>query len=309
MSDWPADIDPTPATKPKQPDQSQFTLSALLVAIAGLAVLMAIARVLGVYAAVFYLVIVCLAWFMGRADLKSRVIRLAMSIPVLLIVLSMFLPRINRDGGGRRAECQNNMREVAQAILSYQNAKGHLPPPYVADKNGNPLYSWRVLLLPYLERRDIYDQWKFDEPWDSSNNKPLSDVYLELFRCPSDSHEEPRQSLTNYVAVVGPGTAWEEDTKLNTANFKDGAGNTLLLVEIKDSDIHWAEPRDLNFSTMAMTINPAKGPGIASKHPGGAPVVFADKRVTFIREDTTPDVLKALLTRDGGETVSKDDYD
>jgi uncharacterized protein DUF1559 len=310
MSDWPADIDPTPATKPRPAEQAQFTLGGLLLVIAGLAAAMAIARRLAFFAAVVYLTVVSLAWFIGRPDPKSRAKRVLVSGIVVVAVLALFLPAFNSGTSPRRQpQCQNNLREIAQAIISYQNAKGHLPPPYVAGASGKPLCSWRVLILPYLERRDIIDQWKLDEPWDSTNNKPLSDVYLSIFRCPSDVQDDPRQSLTNYVAVVGPGTAWEEDTKLNTAKFRDGAGNTLLLVETKDSDIHWAEPRDLNFSTMAMTINATTGPGISSRHPGGTAAVLADKRVIFIREDTMPDVLKALLTRNGGETVNSSDFE
>ncbi len=201
------------------------------------------------------------------------------------------------------------MREIAQAILTYQNAKGHLPPPYLADKDGTPLCSWRVLILPYLERSDITDLWKFDEPWDSPNNQKLSDTYLAFFSCPGDRNIDQSKCLTSYVAVVGPGTAWEEDTKLNTASFKDGAGNTLLLVELKDSDIHWAEPRDLYVGQMATVINPKQGQGISSKHKGGTVGIFADKHVSFIREDTMPNVLKALLTRDGGDPVSPADFE
>ncbi len=309
MSDWPADIDPTPATKSKPAEQPQFTLTGLFLAIAAAGVFMAIARVLNIYWAVFYGVLFSLAWFNGRRDMTSRAKRVGVSAIVMLVILAMFLPAINTGRGIRhRASCQNNMREIAQAIISYQNAKGHLPPPYVADENGTPLYSWRVLILPYLERRDITALWRFDEPWDSPHNSQLQ-PYIEVFRCPNDSHEDPRQPLTNYVAVVGPGTAWEEDAKLSTASFKDGAGNTLLLVEIAESDIHWAEPRDLSFSKMPKTINPATGLGISSKHPGGTAAVFADKRVTFIREDTMPNVLKALLTRDGGETVNSSDFE
>ncbi len=166
-----------------------------------------------------------------------------------------------------------------------------------------------MLILPDLERSDITDLWRFDEPWDSPNNKKLSDTYLDVFCCPGDRNIDKSKCLTSYVAVVGPGTAWEEDMKLNTASFKDGAGNTLLLVELKDSDIHWAEPRDLYVGQMATVINPKQGQGISSKHKGGVVGIFADKRVSFIREDTMPNVLKALLTRDGGEPVSPADFE
>ena len=53
MSDWPVDIDPSPVTKPEHPDQPQFTLRGLLVAVAVAAIFMAFARVLGVFGAVF----------------------------------------------------------------------------------------------------------------------------------------------------------------------------------------------------------------------------------------------------------------
>jgi hypothetical protein len=211
MSDWPADIDPTPVDEQKLPDQPQFTLSSLLLAIAGLAVLMAIARVLNIYWAIFYTVLFSLAWFNGRHDIRSRAKRVAASAFVMIFVLAIFLPAIENGRSRPRPPCQNNLRQIAIALLAYQNEKGSLPPPYVADAEGKPLYSWRVLILPYLERRDITAQWKFDEPWDSPNNKLLSDVYLDIFRCPSDVEDGTKKALTNYVTVVGPGTAWEED--------------------------------------------------------------------------------------------------
>jgi hypothetical protein len=70
-----------------------------------------------------------------------------------------------------------------------------------------------------------------------------------------------------------------------------------------------SQPRDLYVGQMATVINPKQGQGISSKHKGGVVGVLADKRVTFIREDTTPNVLKALLTRDGGEPVSSFDFE
>jgi hypothetical protein len=207
MSDWPADIDPTLVSEAKQLDQPQFTLRGLFLAIAVAAIFMAIARVLNPYWAVFYLVLFCLAWFNGRQDMRSRARRVALSAFVFLLILAMFLPAMEMGRSRPRPPCQNNLRQIAIALLNYQNEKGYLPPPYVSDADGKPLYSWRVLILPYLERRDIFEQWKLDEPWDSPNNKPLSDIYLDTFRCPSDVSDGTKKPLTNYVAVVGPGTA------------------------------------------------------------------------------------------------------
>ena len=44
-------------------------------------------------------------------------------------------------------------------------------PTNVYNAKGEAILSWRVLLLPYLEQNNLYQQFKLDEPWDSENNK------------------------------------------------------------------------------------------------------------------------------------------
>ncbi len=50
---------------------------------------------------------------------------------------------------------------------------GAFPTAAILDKNGKPLLSWRVALLPYIEQDALYRQFKLDEPWDSEHNKKL----------------------------------------------------------------------------------------------------------------------------------------
>ena len=43
-----------------------------------------------------------------------------------------------------------------------------------------------ALLLPFLEYEAVYDQYRFDEPWNGPNNRKLaSSIYVEMFQCPS----------------------------------------------------------------------------------------------------------------------------
>ncbi len=44
-----------------------------------------------------------------------------------------------------------------------------------------------------------------------------------------------------------------------------------------------------------------------SFHAGGCTVVFADGHVTFLRESVSPQVLRALVSRAGGETITSGD--
>ena len=57
------------------------------------------------------------------------------------------------------------------ALQAYHQANGCFPPAYIADKNGKPMHSWRVLILPYLDYDDLYKAYDFSEPWDGPKNK------------------------------------------------------------------------------------------------------------------------------------------
>ena len=43
----------------------------------------------------------------------------------------------------------------------------------IVDKDGKPILSWRVLLLPYIEEGPLANAFKLDERWDSEHNRAL----------------------------------------------------------------------------------------------------------------------------------------
>ncbi len=87
-------------------------------------------------------------------------------------------------------------------------------------------------------------------------------------------------------------------------DIRDTISNTIMLVEVANSGIHWMEPRDLDITKMAPTINPPAGQGISSNHSDSANVVFGDGSSHSLSEgQLTPEQLQALLSRDGGEIV------
>jgi prepilin-type processing-associated H-X9-DG protein len=202
-------------------------------------------------------------------------------------------------------QCRNNLKQIIIALYDYHDAYGSFPPAYIADKNGRPMHSWRVLILPFLEQKPLYDLYDLNEPWDGPNNRKLADVCVSIFNCPADN-EEP-STMTSYLAVVGPNTAWPGSQPTCIMDFTDGTSNTLLLVEVANSGIHWMEPRDLHVLQMAPTVNPAAGQGVSSLHPGGANAAFADGSVRFLPDNTSPEQLRAMLTRSGGESVELED--
>jgi hypothetical protein len=208
---------------------------------------------------------------------------------------------------GRRAKCRNQLHQIGTAMHAYDAVFGYFPPPYTVDKAGRPLHSWRVLLLPYFDEMQLYNQIKLNEPWNSPHNRALADRMPSVYRCPS--HAGSNQSETDYVVVVGPHTAFPGASRggraegIRDVQVRDGMALTVFVVERVQSGINWMEPRDLDIKDIGSTINARSGKGIRSNHPGGAHVLCGDGSTHFLRPSLRAQTLRALLTRDDGEAI------
>lgn len=199
----------------------------------------------------------------------------------------------------RAANCQCHLKQLGLALLNYHDANGCFPPACVSDKNGKPMHSWRVLILPFVEDQALYDRYDFSEPWNGPNNSRLGSA--SRFRpgwlqCPSGGLEGT--PLVNYVAVVGPETMWPGSKCTRLSKPYDSDVRTIMLVEITNSDIHWMEPRDLTFEQAMAGIQPESGLGISSEHPTGIHYVTASGGVYALKRNIDPKELRKLLTVD-----------
>lgn len=221
---------------------------------------------------------------------------------------ALLLPAIQAAReAARRASCTNNMRIIGLAMQQYAHDRGSLPPAYVADADGRPLYSWRVLLLPYLEQQELFDEFdkEKEKAWDSPENMAVRDHIVSVFyRCPT-SPNDASEPLTSYVLVTGPQTLFDGDKSPSLDNIADGASQTIMLMETRDLDIHWSEPRDLTFDeVVARGFNGGGDAGAGSYHPGGMNVLFCDGSATFLSDSLDREVFRALLTPNGGEAIN-----
>lgn len=224
--------------------------------------------------------------------------------PVLLVVaVALLLPAIQGSRGGRRAPCINNLKQIGLALHNYHHKYGGFPPAYIAGKDGRPMHSWRVLLLPYLEQQELYEQYHFDEPWDSRHNLTLAERIPSCYRCPKDLRAA--KSETSYLMLVGPGASSDGPHCRKIEEITDGTSNTIMVAERSLSRIHWMEPRDLDVEKMSYTINDPAGYGIRSPHAGVANALFADGTVHSISEKIDPEILKAVITINAGDRGSE----
>lgn len=218
------------------------------------------------------------------------------------VLAALLLPAVQAAReAARRDQCTNNLRQVGLAMHNYHDVYGSFPPAYIADEDGKPMHSWRVLILPFLEQKPLYDRYRFDEPWDGPNNRLLAGSMPTVFRCPSEQAAAP--GVTSYAVVSGPGTVFDGPQSTAFSAINDGTSYTLLAVEFAGSDIHWMEPRDLDASQLTAVVNAPDGVNISSEHPGGANAVFADGHVQFLSSSIDPQTLHDLTTISGGEPV------
>jgi hypothetical protein len=190
------------------------------------------------------------------------------------------------------------------AVANYHDTYGSFPPAYIADETGKPMHSWRVLLLPFLEQRELYEQYDFREPWDGPNNRKLLSKRPSLYAFHGTEREA--STTTNYLAVVGRETVWPGDQSLSMAAIGDDPARTILVVENQGGSIPWTEPRDLEFASMNMDVGAAAARGISSRFSPPA-VVTAAGYVHTLAPGLAPETLRALLTASGGEQIAVDE--
>lgn len=286
------------------PAPPQFTLRQALLAIGGLCIVLAVYRAVGLSMGTAVLIVSALVIGLIIARDRREWYAVGLIAFMLLVIVSLMIPSTGSRPVTPRSNCHNNLRQIAVALHCYHDTYGSFPPAYIADKNGRPMHSWRVLILPFMEQQQVYDLYRFDEPWDGPNNRRLHGHGLPYIRCPAEVARGQRDPMTetSYVVVVGSKTAFPGDKCVALGDIADDHENTILVVEVAGSGIHWMEPRDLHVTQMARAINPAKGQGISSRHKLGAHAILADGSVQYLDAvQTTEADIQAMLTIDGDE--------
>jgi prepilin-type processing-associated H-X9-DG protein len=240
---------------------------------------------------------------------------------IVPILIGLLLPAVQkvREAAGR-AQGQNNLKQISLGLINYADTNRRLPPAVVYDQDGKPLYSWRVLLLPYVEEERLYSEFHLDEPWDSPHNKPLLARMPRVYAAPADwPPKEPY--ATHYLVFDGPGAAFDSDKNRGlqpfplvapgpggqqamTGNavirfpgsFTDGTSNTFLVVEAADA-VPWSKPADLPWDPRGPL------PKLGGLSYGGFNASFADGSVRFLPTSTNDAAIRAAVTIAGGEDV------
>jgi len=180
-------------------------------------------------------------------------------VSIIGILIALIVPAVQAAReAGRRAQCVNQLKQIALAIGNFESAHGHYPPAAPADEpaNGPPSVSRQlspfVLVLPYLEQASLYQSINFSLPSDwggTPENRTVASTRIAMFICTSESSPLPstRPAANSYRASTGPSPyIWDVDTRdlggpgafpmayvVRPGDFRDGLSQTAFLSEMR----------------------------------------------------------------------------
>lgn len=269
-------------------------------------------------------------------------VELLVVIAIIGTLMGLLLPAVQSSReAGRRITCANNLSQLGKATVSYEGQRGSLPGwrnNLLSGSNGLG-YSWPVLLLPNLERKDISRMIELG----SSFTPP----YIDVLNCPSSPPDSTSSPSLAYAGNCGTGvitatgtfkgdgvmldTVTQGKLNLDSISGGDGTATTLLFSErcgttgmttlaswnvsalitvspvaatltFTPNSPNWTG--FLFFATPTKSINPSAADARlpSSNHPSGVGAVFCDGHVVFLKDNISSQMYCQLMTSDSTKT-------
>lgn len=252
-------------------------------------------------------------------------VELLVVLAIIGILVGLLLPAVQMAREqGRRGACTNNLLQLGKGIVAFEGRQSFIPGWRNASVSGTggPTYAWPVLLLPFLERRDLY------RSFESGTAAPST---ISLLVCGSRVPGRTETAPLAYAGNCGSGTNVKGDgVMLDTIAVRigfdfigrgDGTSSTLLLAERCGTTV--GTLADWSTAQATPYVNTAIGhpgfvhvgaPGLArvinapssvasgqfrypsSPHSGGVNVVFCDGHTGFLRNAISGNVYAQLMT-------------
>jgi prepilin-type N-terminal cleavage/methylation domain-containing protein len=164
-------------------------------------------------------------------------VELLVVIAIIATLIGLLLPAVqSARESARRSTCQNRLKQLGLAILSFESAAKAFPPgartrsdwairnntiisPGGANDHG--VWSWGTIIMPFMEMQADYDQTMATTPdmqvlIDDAARRPLLQRRMDPFRCPSDlgpDLNETRTMRNNHQIAAANYIAWNSGSR------------------------------------------------------------------------------------------------
>ncbi|QDT01664.1 Serine/threonine-protein kinase PknF [Rubripirellula lacrimiformis] len=192
---------------------------------------------------------------------------------------------------------QRNLKMIGLAFHNFHSAHKQFPASVSIERVGthgvkkdDKIYpfSWRVAILPFIEEADLFQQYRFNEPWDSESNLKLIDKMPAVYGDPSADPDLPT-GHTSYQGIADGSGAMGQDTGTKIRDIRDGLSNTILVMKA-ESSVPWTKPADLT--------------EIAEMKDADSITYLLAHGWVQTMKPVDVEKLQKLITKDGGEVIA-----
>ena len=174
----------------------------------------------------------------------------------------------------------DQLKIIGQALHSYLHDHGTYPPAALLNADGRRTVSWRVLILPYLGEKALYDRFDLDKPWDDPVNLCLLREMPDVYR---KSGADADTTDTGFAGVEGSESLFQNaSAQLNGGRELSGITQTeKIAAGPVGADVHlpWTAPGDIDIEK---AIQLSSAHGFSGEGHAFTPLLFLDGTVHLV---------------------------
>ena len=201
----------------------------------------------------------------------------------------------------------SKMRRIAAAMESYHEKydcfppKGVVRPKESVEENSiPPQLNWRVGLLPFLGEQSLYEQFDFQQQWDSELNLKTAKSIPDVFSV-ADADGEP---VTRFHLPGGKLGLFSDTKPKSLADISDRKSSTAIVVESdQEHEIVWTKPTEFPIDGESLS-KPELPFGLADEN--GVLIISAGFKPRMVKKSPIP--LTRVVTPQGGEKLLRADF-
>jgi prepilin-type N-terminal cleavage/methylation domain-containing protein/prepilin-type processing-associated H-X9-DG protein len=242
---------------------------------------------------------------MSRSRKAFTLIELLVVITIIGMLMGLLLPAVQAAReAARRATCTNNQKNIGLASINYESTYRRFPG--IVSEVGGSEASWVVVLLPNLERRDLYMKWEAGSGPEEGLGR------LKIMECPSNPPEHTAETDTSSAMLCNTELFRANKTSrgIDWLSMHDGASNTMMITETLNNH-GWDDtsPQINGFGlvdgddTSNTNNSNTSNSSIGSNHGDGVVTAFCDGHVLFVSWSIDTEIKNLLIRGDDCDVV------